>query len=242
MGSCEIGEIAMSLWGKVAGVATGYALGGVPGAIVGGLFGHFILDRFRDDEVVFTIALIALAAKMTRADGVVSPIEVEAVQSLLQVPEKERRNVERVFRLAQEDVAGFDTYAKQIADLFADSPQTLEDVLDALFIIAYADGSLHPAEQQFLDVVANIFSIDEARFRSIQARHCEEINDPYTLLGVDVNASDKAVRDAYLDSVRRNHPDQMQSRGVPPEMLHIATARMSAINEAWELIRGTRNL
>lgn len=232
----------MSLWGKVAGVATGYALGGVPGAIVGGLFGHFILDRFRDDEVVFTIALIALAAKMTRADGVVSPIEVEAVQSLLQVPEKERRNVERVFRLAQEDVAGFDTYAKQIADLFADSPQTLEDVLDALFIIAYADGSLHPAEQQFLDVVANIFSIDEARFRSIQARHCEEINDPYTLLGVDVNASDKAVRDAYLDSVRRNHPDQMQSRGVPPEMLHIATARMSAINEAWELIRGTRNL
>ena len=179
---------------------------------------------------------------MTRADGVVSPIEVEAVQSLLQVPEKERRNVERVFRLAQEDVAGFDTYAKQIADLFADSPQTLEDVLDALFIIAYADGSLHPAEQQFLDVVANIFSIDEARFRSIQARHCEEINDPYTLLGVDVNASDKAVRDAYLDSVRRNHPDQMQSRGVPPEMLHIATARMSAINEAWELIRGTRNL
>lgn len=232
----------MSLWGKVAGVATGYALGGVPGAIVGGLFGHFILDRFRDDEVVFTIALIALAAKMTRADGVVSPIEVEAVQSLLQVPEKERRNVERVFRLAQEDVAGFDTYAKQIADLFADSPQTLEDVLDALFIIAYADGSLHPAEQQFLDVVANIFSIDEARFRSIQARHCEEINDPYTLLGVDVNAPDKAVRDAYLDSVRRNHPDQMQSRGVPPEMLHIATARMSAINEAWELIRGTRNL
>ena len=232
----------MSLWGKFAGVATGYALGGVPGAIVGGLFGHFVLDRLRDDEVVFTIALIALAAKMTRADGVVSPIEVEAVQSLLQVPEKERRNVERVFRLAQEDVAGFDTYAKQIAGLFTDSPQTLEDVLDALFIIAYADGSLHPAEAQFLDVVANIFSIDEARFRSIQARHCEEIDDPYTLLAIEANASDKVVRDAYLDAVRRNHPDQMQSRGVPPEMLHIATARMSAINEAWELIRGTRNL
>jgi DnaJ like chaperone protein len=232
----------MSLWGKFAGVATGYALGGVPGAIVGGLFGHFVLDRLRDDEVVFTIALIALAAKMTRADGVVSPIEVEAVQSLLQVPEKERRNVERVFRLAQEDVAGFDTYAKQIAGLFTDSPQTLEDVLDALFIIAYADGSLHPAEAQFLDVVADIFSIDEARFRSIQARHCEEIDDPYTLLAIEANASDKVVRDAYLDAVRRNHPDQMQSRGVPPEMLHIATARMSAINEAWELIRGTRNL
>ena len=232
----------MSLWGKFAGVATGYALGGVPGAIVGGLFGHFVLDRLRDDEVVFTIALIALAAKMTRADGVVSPIEVEAVQSLLQVPEKERRNVERVFRLAQEDVAGFDTYAKQIAGLFTDSPQTLEDVLDALFIIAYADGSLHPAEAQFLDVVADIFSIDEARFRSIQARHCEEIDDPYTLLAIEANASDKVVRDAYLNAVRRNHPDQMQSRGVPPEMLHIATARMSAINEAWELIRGTRNL
>ncbi|MEC8099472.1 MAG: TerB family tellurite resistance protein, partial [Pseudomonadota bacterium] len=102
----------MSIWGKIAGVAAGYAIGGVPGAVFGALAGHFVLDRINDRQVIFTIALISLAAKMTRADGIVSPIEVQAVQSVLRVPETEHANMVRVFRLAQEDVAGFDTYAR----------------------------------------------------------------------------------------------------------------------------------
>ena len=79
----------MSIWGKIAGVAAGYAIGGVPGAAFGALAGHFVLDRINDRQVIFTIALISLAAKMTRADGIVSPIEVQAVQSVLRVPKIE---------------------------------------------------------------------------------------------------------------------------------------------------------
>ena len=109
------------------------------------LEGHFTLDRLNDSQVVFTIALISLAAKMTRADGTVSPIEIQAVQNVLRVPDSEKANMQRVFQLAQEDVAGFDTYARQVASIYADSPQVLEDVLDVLFYIAYADGQLHPA-------------------------------------------------------------------------------------------------
>ena len=135
----------MSIWGKIAGLAAGYAIGGVPGALVGVLAGHFTLDRLNDSQVVFTIALISLAAKMTRADGTVSPIEIQAVQNVLRVPDSEKANMQRVFQLAQEDVAGFDTYARQVASIYADSPQVLEDVLDVLFYIAYADGQLHPA-------------------------------------------------------------------------------------------------
>ncbi len=148
----------MSIWGKIAGVAAGYAIGGVPGAVFGALAGHFVLDRINDRQVIFTIALISLAAKMTRADGIVSPIEVQAVQSVLRVPETEHANMVRVFRLAQEDVAGFDTYARQIRDIYADSPQVLEDVLDVLFYIAYADGNLHPAEEEFFCTLSRRFS------------------------------------------------------------------------------------
>jgi len=233
----------MSIWGKITGIATGYALGGVPGALVGGLVGHFFMDRSNGADVTFTIALIALAAKMTRADGVVSPIEVEAVNSVLRVPDHERANMERVFRLAQSDVAGFDSYARQIADLYAQSPQTLEDVLDILFYIAYADDVLHPAEEQFLEIVAEIFNIDPARVAQIRARHTPDgVGDPYAILGVTEEASADAVRAAYHRAVRDNHPDQMQARGVPPEMLHLATDRMAAINAAWKLIREARKI
>lgn len=232
----------MSIWGKIAGVAAGYAIGGVPGAVFGALAGHFVLDRINDRQVIFTIALISLAAKMTRADGIVSPIEVQAVQSVLRVPETEHANMVRVFRLAQEDVAGFDTYARQIRDIYADSPQVLEDVLDVLFYIAYADGNLHPAEEEFLHIVAEIFEIDESGIRRVQARHDGSVQDPYVVLGVAPVSSDAAARAAWLELVRANHPDQLQARGLPPEMMHIATARMAAINDAWETIRKERGL
>ena len=232
----------MSIWGKIAGVAAGYAIGGVPGAVFGALAGHFVLDRINDRQVIFTIALISLAAKMTRADGIVSPIEVQAVQSVLRVPETEHANMVRVFRLAQEDVAGFDTYARQIRDIYADSPQVLEDVLDVLFYIAYADGNLHPAEEEFLHIVAEIFEIDESGIRRVQARHDGSVQDPYVVLGVAPASSDAVTRAAWLELVRANHPDQLQARGLPPEMMHIATARMAAINDAWETIRKERGL
>ena len=232
----------MSIWGKIAGVAAGYAIGGVPGAVFGALAGHFVLDRINDRQVIFTIALISLAAKMTRADGIVSPIEVQAVQSVLRVPETEHANMVRVFRLAQEDVAGFDTYARQIRDIYVDSPQVLEDVLDVLFYIAYADGNLHPAEEDFLHIVAEIFEIDESGIRRVQARHDGTVQDPYVVLGVAPASSDAVVRAAWLELVRANHPDQLQARGLPPEMMHIATARMAAINDAWETIRKERGL
>ena len=232
----------MSIWGKIAGVAAGYAIGGVPGAVFGALAGHFVLDRINDRQVIFTIALISLAAKMTRADGIVSPIEVQAVQSVLRVPETEHANMVRVFRLAQEDVAGFDTYARQIRDIYADSPQVLEDVLDVLFYIAYADGNLHPAEEEFLHIVAEIFEIDESGIRRVQARHDGSVQDPYVVLGLAPASSDADARAAWLELVRANHPDQLQARGLPPEMMHIATARMAAINDAWETIRKERGL
>ena len=232
----------MSIWGKIAGVAAGYAIGGVPGAVFGALAGHFVLDRINDRQVIFTIALISLAAKMTRADGIVSPIEVQAVQSVLRVPETEHANMVRVFRLAQEDVAGFDTYARQIRDIYADSPQVLEDVLDVLFYVAYADGNLHPTEKEFLHTVAEIFEIDESGIRHVQARHDGSVQDPYVVLGVAPASSDAVVRAAWLELVRANHPDQLQARGLPPEMMHIATARMAAINDAWETIRKERGL
>jgi DnaJ like chaperone protein len=232
----------MSVWGKIAGIAAGYALGGVPGALLGGLAGHFALDRMNDRQIVFTIALISLAAKMTRADGMVSPIEVQAVQNMLRVPESEQANMARVFNLAQEDVAGFDSYARQVADIYADSPQVLEDVLDVLFYIAYADGHLHPAESQFLEIVAGIFHIGESDFKRLQARHDAHVQDPYAILGVTRHTADAGVRAAWLQAVRDNHPDQLQARGLPPEMMHIATDRMASINDAWETIRKERGI
>ena len=75
-------------------------------------------------RIAFTIAVIALGAKMAKADGVVTKAEVEAFRQVFRVPQRDLAGVARVFNLAKQDVAGYDSYARQIARLlgFAATP------------------------------------------------------------------------------------------------------------------------
>ena len=93
------------------------------------------------------MGVIALGAKMAKADGVVTKDEVTAFKDVFKVPDSEVKNVARLFNLAKKDVAGYDSYAKQLARLFQDDRETLKAVLDGLFHIAKADDVLHPMKR-----------------------------------------------------------------------------------------------
>ena len=62
----------MQLWGKLACATAGLAAGGPIGALVGGFAGHYFIDREEGDgrvenQVAFTVAVVALGAKMAKA-------------------------------------------------------------------------------------------------------------------------------------------------------------------------------
>ena len=233
----------MSIWGKVSGAATGLFVAGPVGALVGAVAGHFFLDRDSDPGVTFTIAIIALAGKMAKADGVASEQEFEIFAKVFVMPPEEEANVRRIFNLARQDMAGFEHYAGQIAGLFRGNPAVLEDVLDGLFEIAKADGVLHPCEARFLERVAEIFGFAPNEYRRIRASHfAPELTDPYVILGLSYSADDDELRQTYRRLVRENHPDSLIARGVPAEFIKLATDKLAAINTAYEKIRAERGL
>jgi DnaJ like chaperone protein len=239
----------MSIFGKLGGAAAGFMLGGGPiGALIGALAGHFLIDRemptLEPGEapgVVFTIAMIALAAKMAKADGVVTDDEVETFHRLFRVAPQEQSSVDRVFRLAQQDTAGYEAYATQIAKMLVGNPGLLEDILDGLFDIAKADGVFHPGEAAFLERVADIFGFTQNAYRRIRAAHLgPDKGDPYIVLGVAFDASDEEVRATYRMLVRENHPDKLIARGVPEEFIRLATDKLAVINGAYDKIEKER--
>jgi DnaJ like chaperone protein len=233
----------MSVWGKVSGAAAGLLVGGPVGALVGAVAGHFIFDRETDPGVAFTIAVIALAGKMAKADGIATEQEFAIFLKVFSVPPQEEANVRRIFNLARQDVAGFEAYAGQIARLFMGNPAILEDVLDGLFEIAKADGVLHPAESQFLERVAEIFGFAPGEFRRIRATHfAPELTDPYVILGLSYVAGEDEIRHTYRRLVRENHPDSLIARGVPEEFIKLANDKLAAINGAYEKIQLERGL
>ena len=200
-----------------------------------------LFERLRappERSVAFTIAVIALGAKMAKADGRVTTAEVAAFREVFVIAPDELDNAARVFDLARTDVAGFEDYARRIARMFAGDAATLRDVMEGLFHIAVADGSYHPAEEGFLRRVAAIFALPDAEFRALRARFAPgSPMDCYDVLGVTPDTPLDAVRAAWREAVREGHPDRLIARGLPPEAVRLAEQRLIAVNRAWEAIR-----
>ena len=189
------------------------------------------------DTVAFTIAVIALGAKMAKADGIVTRNEVEAFREVFTISSRDEENAARVFNLARQDVTGFDSYARQIAAMFDDRHDTLLDLMEGLFHIAVADDNYHEAEDQFLSIVGEIFGMTKAEFRTLRARYVpDDAHDPYDILGATPDMSLEDVRALWRKLVRETHPDNMAARGVPEEAVKLAEKKLVQINRAWDEI------
>ena len=242
----------MSIWGKIVGGAAGLAIGGPIGMLVGAVGGHFV-DRYYDDRetesdperakrsIGFTIAVIVLGAKMAKADGRVTDDEIRAFRRVFQVPPDEIKNVARVFNQARKDSRGFEPYARQVAGMFKEAPEVLEELLWCLAYIARADGEIHPGEHDFLRQVADIFGFDQATFERVTSITAEgDMADPYQVLGVSREASDEEIKKAHRRLVVENHPDKLIAKGMPEEFIEVANEKVAAINTAYDRIRKER--
>jgi DnaJ like chaperone protein len=235
----------MSIWGASLGAVAGVVIGGPLGALIGAALGHVAVDRPlnararvhdpQKRQAIFSVAVIALAAKMASADGSNDPREKSAFDRLFHVAPDERENVARFWKLAQATPAGFEAYARQIASLFKDAPTILEDVVGALCAIAEADGHASEAEQAFLAKVMAVFNFSPGAMARFEARLSgDSTRDPWAVLGVSHDASEADIRAAYRTLVKQHHPDIIIAKGLPEEFRHISEARMATVNAAYE--------
>ena len=240
----------MSIWGKILGGAAGFALGGPLGALMGAVAGHAV-DKMRassDGEagdatkrIAFTIAVIALGAKMAKADGTVTRDEIDAFKRVFRIPPEEAKNVGRVFDQARRDVRGFEAYAQQVAHMFVNNPAVLEELLDGLFHIARADGQVSEEELIYLRQVSEIFGLDAARWERVRAGNMGPgQSDPYEILGVSRDAKDADIKAAYRKLVRENHPDRLVAQGMPQEFIDLANEKLATINNAYDNVQQSR--
>ncbi len=217
----------MSIWTRIAEALS---------ALVQGEQLSDVLARLRtrpERTVAFTIAVIALGAKMAKADGEVRRAEVSAFRDVFHIAPADEVQAARVYNLARQDVAGFELYADRLSAMFGDDRAVLNDLLEGLFHIAVADGGYHPHEDAFLREVAARLKLDERVFRSLHARYVGGVPDPYDVLGVSPGDDLETIRSVWRQLVRDTHPDRMMARGVPEEAVAMATQRLMAINVAW---------
>jgi DnaJ like chaperone protein len=203
-----------------------------------------LIKRFRPEHptshVDFSIALIALAAKVAKADGQVRRCEVAAFRQIMDIPPSEEARVGRVFDLCRQTTDGYRSYADRVYRLIRGHPDEAlirENLLDGLFQVAMADGVYHPGEDRLLRSVAERMGLDEAGFSRLRARHVPEAWDPYAVLGVSPETPISEIKSIWRDLVKRNHPDRLSGAGLPSEMRLIAEKRLREVNRAFSQIR-----
>ena len=192
-------------------------------------------------DVDFAAAVVALAAKMARADGRTTLDEAAAFRAAFPISDDDRPMFDRLFKLAQETVHGFESYARRIGRRYVAKPCLLEDVLDILFSVAVADGAITDAEEAFLARIAELFGFTETEFARLSAPYFpDRLPDPYSLIGVDISASDDDIRRAWTRLMGDNHPDTFIARGAPADFVKAAHEKTAAINAAYAAIKLSR--
>ena len=256
----------MGFWGKAIGAGMGFIVGGPIGAILGGVIGHTFdadgdqrrryfeydnhtwpeVEREFDRQYLFYVSLASLAAKMAKADGVVTSDEIRAFDYFLRIDlglsVDERKNIANIFNEAKNSPEEASAIASQFKQLIGYQPDVLQMMIQLLFRIALADGTMHPNEDAFIRQMAAIFGLSPQQYKQIRALYIKENDRAYQILGVDRTASNEEIKKAYRSLVREYHPDKIQSRGVPEDFLKVAHEKMAEINDAYDQISKERGI
>ena len=247
----------MSIWGKLIGGAAGMALGGPIGAILGLAAGHGVdrVSKFDTDESnknfsnaqkeqIFATSVIAISAKLAKADGKISKSEILAFKKIFEFPAEDEKAISNIFNSAKENIDDYKDIAKQVYKVFKYDKGLLFELLNSLFSIAYADGELHPKEKVMLSEIAKVFQISVNEFESLNnifeekiSTDVTSINRSYKILGLSENASLEQVSNQYRKLIKEYHPDKLQGMGLPKEFIELANQKLSAINKAYTEIK-----
>lgn len=244
----------MSIWGKIIGGTAGFALGGPLGAIIG-VFAGNIYDKSKKNKFnfnnissqqkqhIFTLSIIVLSAKIAKSDGVVTKEEIFAFKEKFKIPSSEMKQVGKIFDEAKKSKFGYKKIADQVGTIFFDNKLLLEELLNNLFYIAEADGTISISEIEVLKSISKSFNLEENDFQRIfNSRLNNTESDPYKVLGVNRDESDTEIRKKWIKLSKEHHPDNLLSKGMPQEFIDQANKELAAINLAYDKIKKFRGI
>ena len=259
----------MSWWGRVVGGTFGFMMGGPLGALMGAALGNYFdsgLSNLSIDESlglgsrervqsVFFTTTFALMGYIAKVDGRVTKDEIamaERVMQQMNLNQQQRTVAMNLFNEGKKE--GFPVH-EVLAQFKRESfrrRNLVQIFLEIIVTTAFADGLLHSREQKVLQDVAHDLGYSRDQFNDLLARVSgqAQFGDPassydkltaaYELLGISESATSGEVKKAYRRQMNQHHPDKLVAKGLPEEMIDIATTKTQDIKAAYELIKANQ--
>jgi DnaJ like chaperone protein len=246
--------------GAMLGAAVGHSFDtGIKVSAAGSPFGHGP-DTERIQSAFFT-AVFSVMGNVAKADGRVSQDEITMARSVMQQMSLDDTQTKVAMDLFnQGKLADFDLDGV-IAQFKSECHRRrtlMQMFLEILLHAAYADGVLHPREDALLRSISTTLGFSGAHFQQLEAMvraqrfftgddgqrdrppPAQLLADAYSLLGAKRSDDDAELKKAYRRMMNQHHPDKLIAKGLPEEMIKLATEKTQEIKAAYELIKKHR--
>lgn len=84
------------------------------------------------------------------------------------------------------------------------------------------------------------YSSRSSSHSSSSSSSSSKLQDSYHILGVKASDSDADIKKAYRRLMNEHHPDKLVAKGLPPEMMKMATEKTQKIQEAYDIVEKAR--
>ena len=256
----------MSWWTSVLGGALGYMIGGPLGAMLGVAFAGNLSkgkSNFRGSasdyrpgdqqrvQAAFFSSVFSVMGYIAKVDGKVSKSEILLAQQVMQhmqLSEDMQKAAKELFNQGKQKDFNLDEVLEQFRTESHRRTHLVRMFLEIQIQATYADGVFDDKEYDALKYIAQKlrFPIPELE-RLIQQFSVASgksskltIDDAYVILGADKSLTDKELKRAYRRLLAQHHPDKLVAKGLPEEMIDIATEKTQAIKAAYDLIKEQR--
>jgi DnaJ like chaperone protein len=203
--------------------------------------------------------LVALMAKVAKADGKVCELEAELLSHTFTDISSHFENSddirEKLKNIYQNEIKTFDNtidICKKYLKLTKRDYNKRVKVMEYLLNLAFIDADFSQTELMITEDIANALEIKRADFEQLvgqfkqfykqhQNNKVNNLKKAYDILGVDENDDLSTIKKKYRKLVKENHPDIITGQGASQSIIEQATKKLQEINEAYELIKKERS-
>lgn len=259
-------------WGKLIAGTIGLLTGGVFGLLLGLLVGHFFDRGLRLGDVLnapqqlakvrqqFFKTTFLLLGHLAKADGRISEQEIDQTEQIiaqLRLNAEQRQQAIDLFKQGSAPGFAVDAAVSEFQAVCGRHPQLAQTLLAFLLTMVLADQQVDEAEHRAFTHIGGQLGFSAAQLEQFmsmaraqgsfhqrpgEAQGQHSLADAYAALGISESATDAEVKRAYRKQMSANHPDKLIAKGVPEEMVKLATEKSQDIQAAYEQLRNARGM
>ncbi len=254
----------MAWWGTLIGGTLGYMFGGPLGALLGAALGRnfdsgitlnsqggFSPGETERVQAAFFTATFSIMGHIAKADGQVSNDEIASAKNIMaqmQLDAGQRDAAIKLFNQGKQADFPLEDVLRQFKRECHGRRNLVQMFIQIQVTTVLADGEVHPQEKKLLYYIADILGFSHQHIDQFfrfsggqQQTSAATLKQAYARLGVTEADDDSTIKKAYRRLINQHHPDKLVAKGLPEEMMKLATEKTQQIQKAYDLIKKSRD-